>query len=509
MIRLEVFIWGLAALIINLVLLKLFEASWQFVVIVSGIIVILYVLRQVLFTGFFHNYRKELQKLFGPVQETLYSLEWVSPVLDSQGKHCDMYVFLKNVVFVSPNPMGKEQVNILEIELKNIDKVRLNQEGCINIIFLDQGKVKQLFLKTALQPDKALKALETLQAEIVQERKVRALQKVSEKAKQIDEELQRQKNQRRQNRLTKLQAEGQRFVKRFAELVPTDIFIKDSLFDKCKELITLEFHGRKSTLPGRLEEFLDNELKPFVEIIKEKAGFDYEDEEDLIILLNAIRAEVRQLAHSDFMDKFSNTFERIEGKDEFLFIDVFVRLCGLTGVKDYKNLEGFRLFLQNNGFEISLKELNEKNEICIDRMKLEAKKHGLEKKINSDIPSYEHTGDLDILESQEFADFIKIILTKPGDSVSEISISDNTKLIMVIEAEQKVIVNAVRPEEVIDIEDILLTEKLKEAKKAEVAMIITTSYFTNRAIKMAGSKGIILWDRIRLEYELQLIKDKG
>lgn len=506
MIRLEPFLWAIAALVINVLVIVFLGTSWQIVMLISVVIVVLYVLKQVFFAGFLRDYSGELAKRLGPAQASVFGMEWLVPLSDKLGKHCDMYVFSKHVVFVTPDDLGKKQAHVLELDLNDIEQVRLNRQGQIHIN-ITEGAAKQLLLKSELPYDKLVRSFETLQAEIIHERKVRALEKVSAKAKQLDAEVRRKLAARRQVRVEKLQREGHELVTRFAEIVPEDILIKDSLFEKCKELIKLELQGRKSPLRGKLEEFLDNDFKPFAQIMREKAGFDFEDDEDLIILLKAIREEVRKILLVNFLARYSIFFGRLDGGEENEYIDGYIRLNG-PGTNDLVNLEGFRLFLEKQGFQHTLGALTKKIENYLAKTEQDLKKHGLEKRINLGQPVIDDIGDVDILEDLEFAEFIKALLTKPEDQIEDIILGDGTLVEIVFNAGERVLVHVLRPAMGVKAEDIEKTEQAKITKGADVGMFITTSYLTNRAIELANDKGIIIWDRIRLKQEIELLTDR-
>lgn len=503
--RTELLIWAAAAAVVNMILLFVFGTSWQPAVLSSAVIVILFLLRQVFVAGVPRDYGKELKGRFGSVEASLFGLEWLEQLSDKHGKQCSMYVFLRHVVFVTPDIKNREQVHILELALSNIEQVRLSREGHININVTAGGETRRLFLKSSLPYDNIVRSLETLQSEIIHERKAQALQKVSAKAKQLNEQLQKNLEERRRVRITRLQNEGRELVKRFAVIVPEDIFIKDSLFEKCKELVKFEFRGRKSFLPGRLEGFLDNDFKPFAQIMREKAGFDFEDEEDLIILLNNIREEVRKSILESFLAHYSAAFDRIFSSDELDFdkyLDVFSRVCG-PGIKELKNLEGFRLFLQKRGHQDTLKDLESRVDSYLKKVEQELKKHGLEKKINAGRPVFDEVGDVDILGEIEFAEFVKILVTRPGDDVEDIIFLDDSRIELVFNAGQKVVVHAVKTELGVDARDIDSLAEARTAHGAEVGLFITTSFLTDRAVEMAEQKGIIVWDRIRLQDEIK------
>lgn len=503
--RTELLIWAAAAVVVNMIFLFVFGASWQPVVLGSVLIIILFLLRQAFVAGVPRDYGKELKERFGLVETSLFGLEWLERISDKYGKQCSMYVFPRYVVFVTPDLSDRDQVHILELDLNNIEQVRLSREGHININVTDGNETRRLFLKSSLPYDKIVRSMETLQAEIIHERKAQALQKVSAKARQLNEQLRKSLEERRRVRIEKLHNEGRELVKRFAVIVPEEIFIKDSLFEKCKELLKFEFRGRKSPLPGRLEGFLDNDFKPFCQIMREKAGFDFEDDEDLIILLNAIREEVRESILASFLAQFSAAFDRIFGIEQHDFdkyLDVFIRLCG-TGVKDLKNLEGLRLFLQKQGYEDTLKDLESKIDSYLVKLEQEKKKHGLEKKINSGRPVFDDIGDVDILGEVEFAEFIKMLVTQPGDDVEDIIFLDDSRIELVFNAGQMVVIHAVKTALGIDAGDIANLAQVRVSRGAEVGLFITTSFLTDRAVEMAEQKGIIVWDRIRLQDEIK------
>ncbi len=352
----EVLIWAAAAAAVNLILLLVFGLSGLLVVLASLVIVILFLLRQITAFGLFKDYGKELAARFGPVEAVMHGLEWVTPLSDKRGSYCSMYVFPGHVVFVTPDPDDPPKAHFLEIHLNRVLKVRLNQQGHIALTVRDNSGTGQMFLKSDQAYDKVVKCVETLQAEIIHERETQALHKVAEKARQVNEMIRRSLEDRRRARVGRLQKEGGELVGRFAGIVPEDIFIKDSLFEKCIELVRLEFNGRKSPLPGKLEGFLDDELKPFALILKEKVGFDFEDAEDFVFLLKTVRGEVRRGLLEAFTARYSAAFERLSERADCgidAYTDVFIRTCSSGG--DLKTLEGFRLLLETRGFGINLK----------------------------------------------------------------------------------------------------------------------------------------------------------
>lgn len=501
MSRLELFLWVVAALAADGMALAWSGISWQPVVLISMVIFLLFLLRQAAFAGLFQDYRQKLSKRYGPVQANLFGLSWLDHSVDKQGKHCDMYVFAKHVVFVTPDPLSKEKVSILAVELQDIGLVKLDEGGHIYITLENSKGNNRLLLKSTLPAKDVIGPLEKLQSELVRERKLQALQKISEKAKQLDEELRSKLMERRRIRVENLKHEGNELVKRFAGIVPEDIFIKDTLFDKIKELLMLELLGRKSPLQGRLEEFLDNDFKPFAQILRDKIGFDFEDVEDFFILLNAVRAEVRNNVRDEFMSQYSSAFEPIAGQEEDKLIEVFTRICG-PGALEPKNLEGFRLFLEGLNNANNFKGLKGKVELTGAKMEEEIKKHDLEKKINRGHVFFDDVTDLDVLGLLDFVEFVKNTLIRAGDTVEDIVLYDDRPVEILVNGRQKTLIHAFRPAGSVSQEDIKRLDSAMKVKGVSSGIFITTSYFTNDAAELAGAKGIVALDRSWLQEKI-------
>lgn len=354
--------WAAVTVFANIITLMFFGLSWLPVIMVSLLIVVVFLMRQAVAAGLFIDYRKNLAARFGPVQASIFGLEWIECPSEKHGKHCDMHIFRNHVIFVTPDPLGKQKVHIHEVKLADVTQVKLNSDNTIHIVTAESATAKELSFRSTRPYDQLVGPLKTLQAELVQERQAQALRKVAEKAVKIEQELHRQQDERRRLRIERLHgAKGRNLVERFTAIIPSDIFIKDTLYEKIRELLLLELKGRKSTLQGRLEYFLENDFKPFAEVMRQKAGFDLEDYEDLCLLLQEIRNQVRQNARQSFKERYANLLDPVAESVETELISSYVRAAG-SAVGEVPDLEGLRLYLAERGYHYDFKALRQRVE---------------------------------------------------------------------------------------------------------------------------------------------------
>lgn len=354
--------WAAVTVFASFVTLVVFGLSWVPVIMVSLVIVVIFLIRQAVAAGLFTDYRKNLAARFGPVQASIFGLEWIECPSEKHGKHCDMHIFKNHVIFVTPDPLGKQKVHIHEVNLADVTQVKLDADNTIHIVTAETATAKELSFKSTQPHNQLVGPLKTLQAELVHERQAQALRKVAEKAVKIEQELHRQLDERRRLRIERLQgAKGRNLVERFTGIIPPDIFIKDTLYEKIKELLLLELKGRKSTMQGRLEHFLENDFKPFAEVMRERVGFDLEDYEDFCLLLQEIRTQVRQNASRSFKVRYADLLDPVAGSVETELISSYIREAG-PEMSEIPNIEGLRMYLAERGYHYDFKALRQKVE---------------------------------------------------------------------------------------------------------------------------------------------------
>ncbi len=505
MFLIELLVLAVLVLLTDLFLLIVFDASAKTVWAVSLIITVLFLLRFIIKGVNKKTLQEQINSKYGSLQASLCGIELLAEQSGS-GVRCDMLIYPHQVILVV-DTVDESKRKIHAIDLDSIQQVKLGTDGSFRLSIIEEGRPKQLTFKSTSPMKQIIAPLETLQAEIVFEHRIKVMREVGQKAKKLSDELQKELEIRRRKRVEGLQKEGMPLIKRFSSLVPVDFFVKETKFEKLLEVLKLEFLGRKSPLPGPVERFLDDDFKLFAQLLREKAGFDFEDEEDLVILLKVIREQVRRNAVDSFMQQYSIAFERAECAKETEYVDTYIRVTG-SNAQDPESLEGFRLFLEKQNYRYSFKQLTQIVSDYCSKLEKDSQIHSFERKINVGTPAFSEVAELDVLSNVEYAEFLKSILVEPGDEVEDIVVRDQEPIALVFTAGQRVLVHAFKGIKSVTVEDVEQAMQAKGAFAAEVVMLVTTSLVSNKVVEAARRKGIVLWDRVRLQYEMQLACEK-
>jgi len=170
------------------------------------------------------------------------------------------------------------------------------------------------------------------------------------------------------------------------------------------------------------------------------------------------------------------------------FIEPFLKHYG----KDYKKyIPQFHQYLLGRGYTISRYELEE---------------HIKKQKREMDRPTWRYKLSIDVMTGTEFEQFLANAFKLKGYKVTVTKPSHEGGCDLLLEGfERLIVVQAKRRKKKVGTSAIQEAYTAKRLYRAQEALVITNSYFTTPAKKMAKKVGVELWDRKILLKELSLI----
>lgn len=116
--------------------------------------------------------------------------------------------------------------------------------------------------------------------------------------------------------------------------------------------------------------------------------------------------------------------------------------------------------------------------------------------------------DIDFMSGIEFEDYLEGLLKQQGYKVKMTAASNDYGADLILEKERQItVVQAKRYKENVGIKSVQEVIGAMGYYKADKGMVITNSYYTNQALKLAKANSIQMWDREKLINEI--IKVKG
>jgi restriction endonuclease Mrr len=149
--------------------------------------------------------------------------------------------------------------------------------------------------------------------------------------------------------------------------------------------------------------------------------------------------------------------------------------------------------------EIRVRERAREEERRAREEEIRARERAREEERHREWQEKKSLSKIDVMTGKDFEDFIALCCQKIGYEVSTTKISSDFGADLIIQKRGiKTVIQVKRWQQNVGIKAVQEVAAARSHYSAERAMVITNSYFTSNAKKLADSNNVLLWDRNKL-----------